>query len=51
MDYSYSRNEYIAGIFDRAAQTCSCIGPGYFTYFGQKLVGDLSINPGTSLPN
>ena len=36
----------MAGIFNRAAPTYGQVGPGYFDYFGQRLVDQADLKPG-----
>ncbi|MBV9601187.1 MAG: methyltransferase domain-containing protein [Chloroflexi bacterium] len=36
----------MAGIFNRAAPTYGQVGPGYFDYFGQRLVAQAGLKPG-----
>jgi ubiquinone/menaquinone biosynthesis C-methylase UbiE len=36
----------ISGIFDRAASTYGQVGPGYFAYFGERLVERAELQPG-----
>lgn len=36
----------IAGVFDRASATYGQVGPGYFAYFGQRLIERAGLAPG-----
>ncbi|PWT74857.1 MAG: hypothetical protein C5B60_06190 [Chloroflexi bacterium] len=36
----------LSGIFDRASATYGQVGPGYFAYFGERLVEHAGLAPG-----
>ena len=41
-----SAKRKMAGVFNRAAATYGQVGPGYFAYFGQRLVEQADLTPG-----
>ncbi|WBW96430.1 class I SAM-dependent methyltransferase [Oceanirhabdus sp. W0125-5] len=43
------RNERLEGIFNRAAANYNCIGPKYFSYYGEKLVEYSKVHEGVVL--
>ena len=43
------RNAFLQGVFDRAAGTYTSVGPGYFNYFGERLIDLLKIKQGDSV--
>src|SRR5579871_2774492 len=36
----------MAGVFNRAAATYGQVGPGYFAYFGRRLIEQVGLAPG-----